>query len=60
MKVIVEGEFHITDQTGKTAIGLPGDVFYFQKGDTITFSSPADGPGYGLGFFSGQKAWGVI
>lgn len=75
MKIIVEGEFHIKDQTGKTAIGLPGDVFYFrassrsppsiqanpasalaEQGDTITFSSPT----YGLGFFCGQKAWGVI
>lgn len=27
MKCIVEGEFHISDQTGKKVIGLPGDVF---------------------------------
>lgn len=24
MKIIVEGEFHISDQTGKKSIGLPG------------------------------------
>ncbi|KAL8293560.1 hypothetical protein RQP46_000261 [Phenoliferia psychrophenolica] len=56
MKVIVEGEFHISDQTGKKSIGLPGDVFYFHAGDTITFSSPT----YGLGFFCGQKKFGHV
>ncbi|ORY48822.1 hypothetical protein BCR35DRAFT_297115 [Leucosporidium creatinivorum] len=55
MKIIVEGEFHISDGTN-SYVGLPGDVFYFQKGDTITFSSPD----YGLGFFCGQKAFGVV
>lgn len=75
MKIIVEGEFHISDGTN-SYVGLPGDVFYFrefsssslrpnsaliesrlaEKGDTITFSSPD----YGLGFFVGAKAWGVI
>ncbi|KAI5477176.1 hypothetical protein MNV49_006620 [Pseudohyphozyma bogoriensis] len=55
IKIIVEGEFHISD--GKTsAIGLPGDVFRFEAGDTITFSSPT----YGLGFFCGQKAFGHV
>ncbi|KAK4706177.1 hypothetical protein P7C70_g27, partial [Phenoliferia sp. Uapishka_3] len=56
IKIIVEGEFHISDQTGKKAVGLPGDVFYFHSGDTITFTSPT----YGLGFFCGQKKFGHV
>lgn len=31
MKIIIEGEFHISDETGKSVIGKPGDVFHFGK-----------------------------
>lgn len=29
MKIIVEGEFVISDETGQKVTGKPGDVFYF-------------------------------
>ncbi|KAM0752709.1 hypothetical protein T439DRAFT_323324 [Meredithblackwellia eburnea MCA 4105] len=56
MKIIVEGEFLIADQSGQSVKAVPGDVFYFHPGDTITFSSPS----YGLGFFCGQKSLGHV
>lgn len=54
MKIIVEGEFDIQDSTGHKVHAVPGDVLYFPKGSTITFSSPT----YGLGFFVGQRKEG--
>lgn len=32
MKIIIEGEFQITDETGKSVTARPGDIFYFGKG----------------------------
>jgi ethanolamine utilization protein EutQ (cupin superfamily) len=54
MKIIVEGEFHISDDCGNTVIATPGDVFYFPKGSKITFDTPS----MGLGFFVGQRKVG--
>jgi ethanolamine utilization protein EutQ (cupin superfamily) len=54
MKVIVEGEMVISDETGQTVEAKPGDVFYFAKGSRITFASPT----YGIGFFCGQRHFG--
>jgi ethanolamine utilization protein EutQ (cupin superfamily) len=54
MKVIVEGEMIIADETGQSVVARPGDVFYFAKGSRITFSSPS----YGIGFFCGQRQLG--
>lgn len=54
MKIIVDGEFEISDETGQTAKGVKGDVFYFPKGSVITFSTPT----FGLGFFCGQREEG--
>ena len=54
MKLIVEGEMIISDETGQTHHARAGDVFYFPKGSDITFSSPT----YGIGFFCGQRQWG--
>lgn len=54
MKLIVEGEMIIRDETGQTHHAKAGDVFYFEKGSDITFSSPS----YGIGFFCGQRKWG--
>ena len=54
MKLIVEGEMVISDETGQTHHARAGDVFYFAKGSDITFSSPT----YGVGFFCGQRHWG--
>ncbi|WP_219996637.1 cupin domain-containing protein [Paenibacillus sp. tmac-D7] len=54
MKIIVEGEIWITDETERTVKGIPGDVFYFEKGSEITFNSPD----YGIGFFVGLRKVG--
>ena len=51
MKIIVEGEMLITDETGKQVHAKVGDIFYFPKGSKITFDSPS----YGVGFFCGQR-----
>jgi uncharacterized cupin superfamily protein len=29
MKIIVEGEYQISDETGQSVTAKPGDVFYF-------------------------------
>ncbi|EER29856.1 conserved hypothetical protein [Coccidioides posadasii C735 delta SOWgp] len=54
MKIILEGEFEISDATGQKVSAKPGDVFYFPKGAKITFTTPS----YGLAFFTGQRAEG--
>ena len=51
MKLIIDGEFRITDETGTEVIATTGDLLYFPKGSTITFSTPD----YGVGFFCGQR-----
>jgi ethanolamine utilization protein EutQ (cupin superfamily) len=47
MKIIIEGQFQISDETGQSVHAKPGDVFYFPKGSKITFTTES----YGLGFF---------
>ncbi|PMR72981.1 cupin domain-containing protein [Billgrantia endophytica] len=54
MKIIVSGELLISDETGKQVHARVGDVFYFEKGSTITFQSPS----VGVGFFCGQRVEG--
>ncbi|KAB8075620.1 RmlC-like cupin domain-containing protein [Aspergillus leporis] len=56
MKIILEGEFEIADETGQKVAASPGDVFYFPKGAKITFTTPS----YGLAFFTGQRVKGVL
>jgi len=51
MKIVIEGSYQITDETGYTVTGVPGDVFYFEKGCTITFTTED----YGLAFYCGQR-----
>ena len=51
MKLIIDGEFKIMDETGAEVIATVGDLLYFPKGSTITFSTPD----YGVGFFCGQR-----
>lgn len=51
MKIIVDGEFDISDETGKKVHAVKGDVFYFEKGSKITFTTES----FGLGFFVGQR-----
>ncbi|KZP06608.1 ethanolamine utilization protein-like protein [Athelia psychrophila] len=55
MKIIVEGEFDIADETGQKVHAVAGDVFYFPKGSKITFTTET----YGLGFFVGQRVEGT-
>ncbi|WP_373228820.1 cupin domain-containing protein [Cohnella sp.] len=54
MKIIVEGEMSISDETGNTVKVVPGDVLFFEKGSQITF----DTPDYGIGFFCGLRKVG--
>lgn len=54
MKLIVDGEFEITDESGQTVVATAGDLFYFSKGSTITFSTRD----FGVGFFCGQRGEG--
>jgi len=51
MKIIVEGEFDISDETGQSVHAVAGDVFYFPKGSVITFKTNS----YGLAFYTGQR-----
>ncbi len=51
MKIILEGEYEISDETGQKVRALPGDVFHFPKGSKITFSTPS----YGLAFFVSER-----
>ncbi|KUI59976.1 Ethanolamine utilization protein EutQ [Cytospora mali] len=51
MKIILEGNFTISDETGQKVEAVPGDHFYFPKGVTVTFTTTD----YGLGFFVGQR-----
>ena len=54
IKLIIDGEFEISDDTGQTVTATRGDLFYFPKGSTITFSTPD----FGLGYFVGQRGEG--
>lgn len=55
MKIIVEGSFEISDETGKKVTAKPGDVFFFPSGSKITFSTED----YGLAFYTGQRKQGA-
>ncbi|KAL2007494.1 hypothetical protein VTN00DRAFT_8932 [Thermoascus crustaceus] len=54
MKIILEGEYIISDETGQKVTAGPGDVFYFPKGSKITFETGS----YGLAFYTGQRKEG--
>ncbi|KAK2010451.1 hypothetical protein LZ32DRAFT_681289 [Colletotrichum eremochloae] len=51
MKIILEGEFTMSDTTGQKVEAKPGDVFCIPKDTTITFSTND----YGLAFYVGQR-----
>jgi len=55
MKIILEGEFDISDETGQSVHAVPGDVFYFPKDSVITFTTNT----YGLAFYTGQRKEGA-
>jgi uncharacterized cupin superfamily protein len=54
MKIIVDGDFEISDESGQSVKAGKGDVFFFPKGSVITFKTEKGG----LGFFCGQRAKG--
>lgn len=49
-KIILEGDMHVSDGYSKVH-AKAGDVLFFPKGSTITFTSDD----YGLGFICGQR-----
>ncbi len=52
MKVVVQGEFILTDQTtGEVTHAKERDVLFFPKGTTVKFETPD----YALGFFAGDR-----
>ncbi|TKA22847.1 hypothetical protein B0A50_07747 [Salinomyces thailandicus] len=55
MKIILEGEFEISDETGQKVRATKGDVFFFPKGARITFRTED----YGLAFYTGQRKEGA-
>lgn len=54
MKIILDGEFDISDQTGQEVHAIAGDVFYFPKGSVITFKTNS----FGFAFYTGQRKEG--
>lgn len=50
-KIIIKGEMTVNDGTTKVK-ATPGDVLFFPKGSTITFSTQSSG----TGFICGQRA----
>lgn len=51
MKIFLEGDYTIKDTTGQETTAKPGDVVFFPKGSTITFSTENGG----LAFYVGQR-----
>jgi ethanolamine utilization protein EutQ (cupin superfamily) len=51
-KIIIEGEMTIAEKGGETFEAVAGDIIFFDKGATITFTSKS----YGIGFICGQRA----
>ncbi|KAF3763440.1 putative ethanolamine utilization protein [Cryphonectria parasitica EP155] len=55
MKIILDGDFTIVDETGQTVHAKKGDHFFFPKGVTITFTSEKGG----VAFYVGQRKKGA-
>jgi ethanolamine utilization protein EutQ len=54
MKIVIAGEFILTDQTtGETTHARERDVLFFPKGTTVKFETPE----YALGFFTGDRTF---
>lgn len=51
MKIVLDGDFTMVDETGQTARATKGDHFFFPKGVTVTFTSEKGG----LAFYVGQR-----
>ena len=50
-KILLEGELTISEKDGETATMNCGDVIFFEKGTTVTFSSNSSG----TAFYVGQR-----
>jgi uncharacterized cupin superfamily protein len=55
MKIILEGEVDISDETGQAVHAVAGDVFYFPKGSVITFKTKS----HCKAFYTGQRPEGT-
>jgi len=54
MKVVVEGQFHVTDlDSGQQVVARAKDVLFFPKGSRIRFETPERG----LGFYTGHRSF---
>lgn len=54
MKVVIQGEFILTDQaTGDVTHARERDVLFFPKGTTVKFETPD----YALGFYTGHRSF---
>ena len=53
MKIILEGDFTISDETGQKVTCGPGDVLNFPKGSKIRFTTEKGG----LAFYTGQVCY---
>lgn len=51
MKIILDGEIVISDESGQTVLAKKGDVFYFPKGSKITFATETGGSAFYVCFF---------
>lgn len=56
-KMIVNGEFELTDGTGQKVTAKAGDLMYFPKGCAVHFTAPKNTNA--LGFYVGQRAKGT-
>ncbi|KAJ5364492.1 ethanolamine utilization protein [Penicillium cataractarum] len=55
-KIILEGEFEISDSTGKAVKALPGDILYIPTNTTLTFKTST----YGLAYYVAQRKQGEL
>ena len=55
LKLILEGEFHLTDGTGQEVVAKAGDLMHFPKGAKILFNTPKTA----LGYYCGQRKGGT-
>jgi ethanolamine utilization protein EutQ len=54
MKVVLAGEFHLTDlDSGQQVVARPTDVLFFPKGSRIRFETPDRA----LGFYTGHRSF---
>ena len=54
MKIILDGETTVSDDTGQSVTASRGDLFHFPADSTITFTSSD----FALAYFVGQRSEG--